>query len=78
MQGMKTLNIVTLIVTIIGGLNWGLMGLARLDLVASLFGSQSPASTFIYMLIGLSALYQLFPFSQALSIGEGPAEAHHY
>lgn len=71
---MKTLNLVTLLLTIIGGLNWGLMGLFNLDLVAAIFGS---FARLVYVLVGLSALYQLVPFSQAFSTDEVLAERGH-
>ena len=38
---MKTLNLLTLILAIVGGLNWGLEGIADFDLVAALFGEGS-------------------------------------
>ncbi|MDB5507335.1 MAG: hypothetical protein JWR75_1973 [Devosia sp.] len=72
---MKALNLITLLLVIIGGINWLLVGAAQFDLVASLFGGQQAAlSRIIYVLVGLSALYQLVPFSRALSSGEVPAE----
>lgn len=45
---------------IIGGLNWGLVGLLDYDLVASLLGAASGASRAVYSLVGLSALWMLF------------------
>jgi hypothetical protein len=54
------LNIVdwiALILLVVGGLNWGLVGLLRFDLVASLFGVASALSNIIYVLVGLSAIY---------------------
>ncbi len=68
---MKTLNLLTLLLVIVGGLNWGLVGLFNLDLVSAIFGT---FSRLIYVLVGLSALYQLVPFSQALSTDEVLAE----
>lgn len=57
---MKTLHIVTLILVIVGGINWGLVGAAQFDLVAAIFGGQaSPGARLIYVLVGLSALWQL-------------------
>jgi len=44
---------------IIGGLNWGLVGIANLDLVKLLFGSIPILQTIVYVLVGLSALYML-------------------
>ena len=46
--------------TIIGGINWGLVGFFQFDLVAALFGGHSAhLSRIIYSLVGLSALYSL-------------------
>lgn len=44
---------------IIGGLNWGLVGLFNFDLVAAIFGPMSSISRIVYVLVGLSALYCL-------------------
>ncbi len=52
------LDKITLILTIIGGLNWGLIGLFRFDLVAFLFGgSDSLISRIVYAVIGLCAIW---------------------
>jgi hypothetical protein len=53
----KTLDVVALILMIVGGLNWGLVGLFRFDLVAALFGEMTTASRVVYTLVGLAALY---------------------
>lgn len=45
------------ILTIIGGLNWGLVGAFHFDLVAAIFGDMSALSRIIYVIVGLSALY---------------------
>jgi uncharacterized protein len=58
---MRVLNIVTLILVIVGGLNWGLVGLFDFNLVAALFGEMSMLSRIVYVLVGLSALWQLVP-----------------
>ena len=58
---MKILNKVTLLLLIVGGLNWGLVGLLDFDLVAALFGQMSLLSRVVYSLVGLSALLQLIP-----------------
>ena len=49
-----------LILTIIGGINWGLVGAFDFDLVAFLFGSMSILSRIVYILVGLSALAMIF------------------
>jgi uncharacterized membrane protein YuzA (DUF378 family) len=47
-----------LILLIIGGLNWGLVGMFEFDLVARLFGgSDSPLSRIVYILTALSAIW---------------------
>jgi uncharacterized membrane protein YuzA (DUF378 family) len=56
---MPTLNVISLALLIIGGLNWGLVGLLDLDLVASLFGAGTTLARVVYGLIGVSALYGL-------------------
>ncbi|WP_408956397.1 DUF378 domain-containing protein [Natroniella sp. ANB-PHB2] len=49
-----------LIIMIIGALNWGLIGLFRFDLVASLFGGQTAMlSRIIYSIVGLAGLYSI-------------------
>lgn len=54
---MNTIQRIALALLIIGGINWGLIGLFQFDLVASLFGGQeSGISRVIYTLVGISAL----------------------
>lgn len=72
---MKALNLVTLILTIVGGINWGLVGFAEFDLVAALFGPGSGLSRTVYAIVGLSAVYQLIPLTKAFRIDEPRAEA---
>ncbi len=57
---MSKLNFVdwlTLILVIVGGLNWLLVGLFSFDLVATIFGDMSVVSRIVYVLVGVSALY---------------------
>ena len=42
---------------VVGGLNWGLVGIFGLDLVAAIFGEMSVFSRIIYTLVGISAVY---------------------
>jgi uncharacterized membrane protein YuzA (DUF378 family) len=70
---MKSLNLATLILVIIGGLNWGLVGLLRWDLVAALFGPGEILPRVVYVLVGLSALWQIVPWTTALSRDEPAA-----
>jgi len=48
---------IALILLIIGGLNWGLVGFFGFDLVAAIFGSMNVVSRIVYDLVGISALY---------------------
>ncbi|MGE6742069.1 DUF378 domain-containing protein [Allorhizobium pseudoryzae] len=74
---MRALNIITLLLIIVGGLNWLLVGIADFDLVAAIFGGQDSAlATIVYVLVGLSALWQLVPFSRSMSVGETAAQAN--
>ena len=56
---METLQKTCLIVTIIGAINWGLIGLLDFNLVASIFGDGSLLSRIIYSLVGLTGLINI-------------------
>lgn len=58
-MGNKFLQYFSLILTVIGAINWGLIGFFNLNLVALLFGSMSLLSRIIYGLVGLCGLYLL-------------------
>jgi uncharacterized membrane protein YuzA (DUF378 family) len=49
-----------LLLVIVGGLNWGLVGLFNFDLVAAIFGAMSALSRIVYILVGLAALYMVY------------------
>jgi len=53
---MKAAKLVALILLVVGGLNWGLVGIFKFDLVATLFGEMSVVSRAVYTLVGLSAI----------------------
>ncbi len=53
------LDWIALILLIIGGLNWGLVGLFSFDLVAAIFG-EGILSRIIYTLVGLAAIYTIY------------------
>jgi uncharacterized membrane protein YuzA (DUF378 family) len=59
---MKKLDILTGVLLVVGGLNWGLVAIAEFDLVATLvgleFGQTNALSRVVYGLVGLSAVYQ--------------------
>jgi len=54
---MKALKMIAIVLVIVGGLNWGLVGLFNFDLVAAIFGAMSLLSKIVYVLVGLAALY---------------------
>ena len=60
---MNVIGTVATILTIVGALNWGLIAVARFDLVATLFGMQfgevSPLSAVVYGLVGIAGAYKL-------------------
>ena len=53
---MKAINTIALVLVIVGGLNWGLVGLFNFDLVAAILGDMSMLSRVVYTLVGLSAV----------------------
>lgn len=71
---MKAFNLATLILTIIAGLDVGVVALTDVDVIAYLFGAETAVTRTIGVILGLSALYQLYPFFKALSVGEIRAE----
>ena len=56
---METLQKACLVVTIIGAINWGLIGLFDFDLVAYLFGEMSMFTRVIYTLVGITGLVNI-------------------
>lgn len=56
---MRSIDVIAAVLLVIGGLNWGLTGLANLDLVATIFGAGSTLARIVYGVVGLSALYQI-------------------
>lgn len=60
---MKKLDTLAAVLVVIGGLNWGLVALAKFDLVAWVvgldFGQTNAASRIVYGLVGLAAVYQV-------------------
>lgn len=57
---MKSLTIIALVLLIIGGLNWLLVGLFRFDLVSAIFGGQEAVlARVVYTIVGICAIYAL-------------------
>ncbi len=74
---MKVLNIIALALVIVGGINWGLVGLFGLDLVAVIFGAGSTLSNVVYTLVGIAALYSIYLF-KPVSRDSGAITHTHY
>ena len=54
---MKVIDKIALVLIIIGAINWGLIALFNLDLVALLFGDMTIVSRIVYGLVGLAGLW---------------------
>lgn len=56
---METIQKVLLVVTIIGAINWGLIGIMDFDLVATIFGMGSMLSRMIYTIVGIAGIINI-------------------
>lgn len=57
---MKALHMVAFLLLVVGGLNWGLVGLLKYNLVESLLGAGSVLTMWVYILVGVSAVWIAF------------------
>ena len=57
---MKVVDVIAIVLVLIGGLNWGLVGFFDIDLVSAILGKGSAFSRLIFALVGVSALYRIF------------------
>ena len=64
---MKILDYTALALTVIGAINWGLIGFLKFDLVKYLFGDMTMLSRVIYALIGIAGLYCISLFGRIRS-----------
>lgn len=75
MKKLNAMDWIALALLIVGGINWGLVGLFQFDLVATLFGGEAALiSRIVYVLVGLSALYiavDAFTFEKRTSTDRG-------
>ena len=60
MTDKTTLDWIALILLIIGGVNWLLVGLFHWDLVNAIFGGVSWLRDLIYIIVGVAALYTIY------------------
>ena len=77
---MKALNGLTALLVIVGALNWGLVAIARFDLVAALFGLRfgevSALTSVVYGLVALAGLYQAVWWTRGHERAMQPATGH--
>ena len=59
-----TMDWIAIVLTIIGGINWGLVGFFNWNLVDAIFGIASVTSRVIYAIVGLAALYLIYTVSK--------------
>ncbi|MBQ9267271.1 MAG: DUF378 domain-containing protein [Clostridia bacterium] len=62
---MKVINAIVLTLVIIGGINWGLIGLFNYNLVEALFGSATWFTRLVYILVGVSGLWAIAFYSRS-------------
>ena len=55
---MKKLDVAAAVLLVVGGINWGVVGVTGADIVGTIFGNLSPVSRAVYILVGVAALYQ--------------------
>ena len=56
---MRNLDVLAAVLLVVGGLNWGLVGIMNFNLVSYLFSSMPSIENAVYSLVGLSAIYQI-------------------
>jgi uncharacterized protein len=61
---MKHLDLIAMVLLVIGGINWGLVGIFNYNVVTSLLGDASMMTKVVYGLVGLCGLYEGFQFIQ--------------
>lgn len=59
MKKMSIIDWIAMILVVIGGLNWGLVGAFKFDLVAKIFGDMSVVARIVYDLVGLAAIWTI-------------------
>ena len=77
---MKLIDVVAAVLVVVGALNWGLVAVARFDLVAALFGLSfgevSGLTAVVYALVGMAGLYQAFFWKRVQGRWMAPAARH--
>lgn len=68
MKHSHNLELIAMVLLVIGGLNWGLFGLFRFDIISSIFGEMTALTRIIYVLIGLSAVHRIVGWLNSKSV----------
>ena len=68
---MKALHAIILTLIIIGGINWGLIGLFNYNLIDSIFGTMSLMSRIIYTIVGVAGVWAIAFYSRGSAIERG-------
>ena len=63
MKSLKILDTIGLVLLIIGGLNWGLVGFFDWNLVTAIFGDMTILSRIVYVLVGFAAIWEIVRIS---------------
>ena len=61
---LTALDWAAMLLMIVGGVNWGLVGAFDFNLVATLFGNQTPLSRLVYAVVGIASLYGIYILSK--------------
>lgn len=76
---MAIVDTIALLLVIVGGLNWGSIGIFGIDLVATLFGGQAaPIARVIYTLVGLGAFWSITLLFKDKVPASSESQAHHH
>lgn len=76
---MKAVRFISMLLMVIGSLNWGLVGFFRYDLISDLFGGMmSAGARVIFALVGLAGLYGIGMLCRCCSCGCGPSCSCHH
>jgi uncharacterized membrane protein YuzA (DUF378 family) len=64
MNNLNTFDWIALVLLIIGGINWGMIGSFNVDLVSLIFGAMTIPTRIVYAVVGISALYSMYILSE--------------
>jgi uncharacterized protein len=64
---MNALDKLAIVLLVIGGFNWGLVGWLKYNLVDSIFGVDSTGSRIIYAIVGVASLYMIYVIVRMMS-----------